>query len=90
MHRADAGECFFWATHGDAELDLLIVQGTKKTAFEFKYTSTPRVTRSMHSALADLNLDRITIVCTGDGACPLAENIRVAGLWELVRENSSA
>ena len=86
MHRAEAGECFFWATHGDAELDLLIVQGTKRTAFEFKYTSTPRVTRSMRSALADLNLDRITVVCPGDGAYPLAEDVRVAGLRELVRE----
>ena len=86
MHRADAGECFFWATHGDAELDLLIVQGTKKTAYEFKYTSTPRVTRSMYSALADLNPDRITIVCPGDGAYPLVENIRVAGLRKLAQE----
>ena len=73
--------------HGDAELDLLIVQGTKKTAYEFKYTSTPRVTRSMHSALGDLNLDRITIVCPGDGAYPLAENVRVAGLKTLVQES---
>ena len=86
MHRADANECFFWATHGHAELDLLIVQGTKKTAFEFKYTSTPKVTRSMHAALGDLNLDRITIVCPGDGAYPLAENIRVAGLRTLAEE----
>ena len=62
------------------------MQGTKKTAYEFKYTSTPRVTRSMHSALADLNPDRITIVCPGDGAYPLAENIRVAGLRILAQE----
>ena len=89
MHRADGNECFFWATHGDAELDLLIVQGTKKTAFEFKYTSTPRVTRSMHSALRDLNLDRITIVCPGDGAYPLAEKVRVAGLRRLALESDN-
>ena len=63
------------------------MQGTKKTAYEFKYTSTPRVTRSMHSALGDLNLDRITIVCPGDGAYPLAENVRVAGLKTLVQES---
>ena len=87
MHRADAGECFFWATHGDAELDLLIVQGTRKTAFEFKYTSTPKVTRSMHSALESLALDRITIVCPGDGTYPLTERVRVAGLRTLTRES---
>ena len=90
MHRADAGECFFWATHGDAELDLLIVQGTKRSAFEFKYTSTPRVTRSMHSALEDLKLDRITIVTPGDGDYPLAENVKVACLRALVQESRGA
>jgi len=86
MHRAEAEECFFWATHGDAELDLLIVRGSKKTAFEFKYTSTPRVTRSMHSALADLDLERITIVCPGDSAYPLTESVRVTNLHQLRQE----
>ena len=86
MHRADAADCFFWATHGHAELDLLIVQGTKRSAFEFKYTSTPRVTRSMHSALENLKLDRITIVHPGDSDYPLTENVRVAGLRTLARE----
>ena len=86
MHQADAGECFFWATHGDAELDLLIAQGTKMTAFEFKYTSAPRVTRSMHSALGDLDLDRITIVCPGEDTYPLTERVRVANLRTLARE----
>jgi len=86
MHRAEAAECFFWATHGDAELDLLIVRGSKKTAFEFKYTSTPRVTRSMHSALADLDLERITIVCPGDSAYPLTESVRVTNLHQLRQE----
>ena len=84
--RADAGECYFWATHTQAELDLLIVRGAAKTAFEFKYSSAPKVTRSMHSALTDLDLDRITIVYPGNDAYPLAEKIRVAGLGHLARE----
>ena len=90
MHRADAGECFFWATHGDAELGLLIVQGTKRSAFEFKYSSAPKVTRSMHSALEDLKLDRITIVSPVDGDYPLTQNVRVAGLRTLARESGAA
>ena len=40
----------------------------------------------MHSALEDLKLDRITIVCPGDGDYPLTENVRVAGLRTLARE----
>ena len=83
---ADAGECYFWAAHTQAELDLLIVRGAAKTAFEFKYSSAPKVTRSMHSALADLDLDRITIVYPGNDAYPLSERVRVAGLGHLARE----
>lgn len=86
IYRADAAECFFWATYANAELDLLIVQGDKKMAFEFKYTTTPKVTRSMHSALQDLDLDQISIVCPGDSTYPLADNIRVTNLEQLVKE----
>ena len=39
----------------------------------------------MHSAIEDLDLDRITIVYPGDGACPLTERIRVADLGHLAR-----
>ena len=49
-------ECFFWATHGGAELDLLVVRGRLKLGFEIKRTSSPRVTPSMRNALKDLNL----------------------------------
>ena len=86
LHNADASECYFWATHTQAELDLLIVRGTEKLAFEFKYSSAPKATRSMRSAIEALGLDQITIVCPAESAYPLAEKIRVAGLGHLVRE----
>lgn len=84
--RAEAEECFFWATHTNAELDLLITRGNKTIAFEFKYSSTPRITRSMHSALRELELDRITVVCPGDTTYPLAERVRVTNLRQLAKE----
>ena len=86
LHNADASECYFWATHTQAELDLLIVRGTEKLAFEFKYSSAPKATRSMRSAIEALGLDQITIVCPGESAYPLAEKVRVAGLSRLVQE----
>ena len=85
-YSADAAECHFWATHTGAELDLLIVRGNERLGFEFKYSSAPRPTRSMHSALAALGLDRITIVSPGDAAYPLTPRIRVAGLQALAEE----
>ena len=84
--RADAGECFFWAAHTGAELDLLIVQGAHRLAFEFKYSSAPRATRSMRAALETLDLDALTIIRPGAGVHPLTERIRVAGLADLARE----
>ena len=86
--RADAAECHFWATHTGAELDLLIVRGDRRTAFEFKYSSAPKPTRSMHAAVTALDLDRLTVVYPGDGTYPLTERIRVAGLGSLVAEPS--
>ena len=81
--RADVAECYFWGTYANAELDLLIMQGDRKTAFEFKYTSTPRITRSMYTALADLKLDEIVIVCPGTETYSLSEDIRVTNLQQL-------
>ncbi len=80
---AESAECHFWATHTEAELDLLIVQGSRLRAFEFKYSSAPKPTRSMHSALNDLELDRITIVYPGKDTYSLTPNINVTSLAAL-------
>jgi hypothetical protein len=61
------GQPYFWATHAGAELDLLVVHGTRRFGYEFKRTSTPRVTRSMHVALDDLRLERLDVVVAGFG-----------------------
>jgi len=45
-----------------AELDLLLVQGDRKTGYEVKYTSRPAVTRSMRTAMQDLKLERLVVV----------------------------
>lgn len=83
---AESTECYFWATHTDAELDLLVVQGSRRRAFEFKYSSAPKVTRSMHSALKNLALDRITIVYPGKDTYPLTPQISVTNLQALANK----
>ena len=80
---ASPEECYFWRTHTGAELDLLIVRGRQQLAFEFKYSSAPKVTRSMHSALDDLALDHLTVVCPGTSSYPLASRITVTNLEDL-------
>ena len=76
-------ECFFWATQAGAELDLLITRGLKRYGFEFKYTASPRTTRSMHVAIEDLQLDRLDVIHTGDHTFLIAKNIRAVSMARL-------
>ena len=78
--------CHFWATHGGAELDLLIDWGGRRRGFEIKRSEAPTPTRSMHIALEDLQLDELIVVHAGTGAWPMAERIRALGLRDLIAE----
>ena len=77
-------ETFFWATHGGAELDLLVVRGEQRLGFEIKRTSSPRVTPSMRNALADLKLRRLSVIYAGVETFPLATKIRAIPLSRIL------
>ena len=79
-HKVDALDCYFWATHNNAELDLLIIQNGKKSGFEFKYTDAPKITASMRIAINDLKLDNLTIIIPGKHNFKLSNEINVQGL----------
>jgi predicted AAA+ superfamily ATPase len=79
-------ECFFWATHAGAELDLLVVRGNRRWGFEFKRTVAPRMTRSMHSALTDLHLERLEVIYAGDETFPLADQVRAVALKRIYED----
>lgn len=78
--QAAQGEYYFWASHAHAELDLLILQRGKRFGFEFKYTDMPKTTKSMHTSLTDLALDKLIIVYPGKEIFPLTEKISAYGL----------
>jgi predicted AAA+ superfamily ATPase len=79
-------EAFFWSSHGEAELDLLLVRGFHKRGFEIKYTSRPTLTRSMRLAMDDLGLETLDIVFPGDETFPLADGVTAVGLVRLVEQ----
>jgi hypothetical protein len=79
-------ECWFWATHGGAELDLLIVRGAQRFGFEVKRTTAPQMTPSMRSALTDLRLHRLDVIHAGEGTFPLADRVRAVALGRLLRD----
>ncbi|HEX7507255.1 MAG TPA: hypothetical protein VF550_10825 [Polyangia bacterium] len=77
---ARADQCYYWATHSGAELDLLVVAGGRRRGFEIKRTVAPKVTPSMQVALQDLKLDSLDVIHAGRDNFPLAKNIRAVSL----------
>ena len=75
---------FFWATHGGAELDLLIIRGRKRMGFEVKRTSSPQLTPSMRNAFSDLRLKSLEVIHAGDHTFPLTERVRAVALARLL------
>lgn len=77
-------ECYFWATHAGAELDLLVVRGRKRLGFEVKLTSSPQVTPSMRSALSDLKLQCLYVIHSGEETFQLEKKIQAIALPRLL------
>lgn len=77
-------ECFFWATHGGAELDLLVLRGEERRGFEFKRTTAPKATPAMRSALADLHLTSLDVVHAGKATFALARGLRAVAAHRLL------
>lgn len=79
-------EAYFYRTRRGAELDLMLVRRGRRWGFEFKCTDAPRTTRSMHIAIADLNLEHLWVIYPGSLEYPLGERITalpLSGVREL-------
>jgi len=83
----DNEDCYFWATQSGAELDLLVTANAKKIGFEFKFTDSPKITKSMNIALEDLKLDKLIVIIPHDVEFPLADNILVYGLERFISKS---
>lgn len=81
----EARDCHFWAAHSGAEVDL-VVQGARGRlrGFEIKRTSSPAVTRSMRTAMTDLDLRSLDLIHAGDATFPLAKGIRAVAAARLL------
>jgi hypothetical protein len=75
---------YFWATHGGAELDLLLSRRGRRVGIEFKCADAPAMTRSLHQALADLELERAWIVYPGSESYRVHERVEVVPLAAMV------
>lgn len=80
---------YYWRTQRGAELDLLVFHNGRRIGFEFKCTDAPSMTRSMHGALEDLNLNRLYVIYPGEKSWPLHEKVQVLPLFQLETENTA-
>jgi predicted AAA+ superfamily ATPase len=76
-------EAYFWATHSGAEIDLLFFSGRKRFGVEFKFNEAPKVSRSMHSVLKDLDLQRLWVIYPGENSYPAHEKVTMLPLSEI-------
>lgn len=83
----DADDCYFWATQSGAELDLLVTTNGKKYGFEFKFTDSPSITKSMNIAMHELKLDKLTIIIPHEVEFPLG-NVSVCGLETFINKQN--
>jgi len=81
----DTRDAYFWATHGGAELDLLVRVGGRHYGFEIKYADAPGKSRSMQIALQDLGLEHLWVVYPGRHEYALDERITALPLEALPR-----
>lgn len=76
-------DAYFWATHAGAEIDLVVMRGTRRLGFEVKRTTAPVVTPSMRIARDDLGLERIDVLHAGGDTFPLADRIRAVSTYRI-------
>ena len=78
----------YWSTHGGAELDLRLELNGRILGFEIKRTARPTTTKSMHIALADLELDHLIVVHAGTRRYQLRERITAISATELLTSDT--
>jgi uncharacterized protein len=65
LQAVEPDQAYFWATHQGAELDLLMLRGSRRVGVEIKRSDAPSLTPSMRIALDDLRLDKLWIIYPG-------------------------
>lgn len=76
-------ECFTWSVQGGAEVDLVLRLPGGPFGFEFKSEDAPRRTKSMLSAVTELQLRKHYVIYPGAKDYTLDETIEVIGIQNL-------
>lgn len=78
-------ECYFWAAHQQAELDLFVLYKGRKLGFECQCTDQPRLTKSMVNAREALKLDHLYLVTPIEDTFPLDGHTTILALKDCAK-----
>lgn len=77
LRAVEPDQAYFWATHQGAELDLLMMRGSRRVGVEVKRSDAPSLTPSMRIALNDLQLDKLWVIYPGQQRYDLNDRVTV-------------
>jgi predicted AAA+ superfamily ATPase len=80
----------FYRTSAGAEIDAVVHSGSRRVAFEVKFSSAPKPARGFWQALEDLQIDEAYIVAPVARRYPLTEGVQVLPVWEVAGVLSEA
>jgi predicted AAA+ superfamily ATPase len=75
LHAVEPDQAYFWATHQGAELDLLMLRGSRRVGVEIKRSDAPSLTPSIRIALDDLQLGKLWVIYPGQQRYNLHERV---------------
>jgi predicted AAA+ superfamily ATPase len=79
-------ESFFYRTTQGAEIDLILVKGQKKIAFELKVSDAPNLTKGFWEAIKETKPEITFVVSPLAEKYPITDNVMGIGIKELFLE----
>lgn len=83
IKQLEPDEAYFWRAHTGAELDLLVMKGSRRIGIEAKVADAPVLTPSMRIAMEDLRLDSLAVLYPGQRRYLLAPGVEAVPASEL-------
>ncbi|WVN41772.1 ATP-binding protein [beta proteobacterium MWH-UniP1] len=83
--RSPSAVAGFYRTSAGAELDLVIEESGKKTAYEIKLSTSPKPTKGFWNACEDLGVHQAFVVAPVQAAYPIAANVDVVPPFEIFK-----
>lgn len=80
LYKYSDWDSYFYRTAAGAEIDLVLVKGSKKMGIEFKASMAPKLTKGFWNALEDLGIEQAYVISPVQECYPIHKNVQVSDL----------